>query len=200
MQMKSKMPLLAALFAGLVAIGGCATPDPSVSLPEITFQHAPALTLGVDRVEIVDAHKATFAAPNVEHKMATPPAKAMTIWARDRLKSVGGGTGTVARMTIEKAAIKETKLPRTTGIKGAFTTDQEARYDLEMSAVVEIFDARGQRVGHSEARASRNQTTPEDATLNDLHKAWFAMMEAGLQDFDREMETNLRRFLSDWVR
>ncbi|MEQ8230000.1 MAG: hypothetical protein RIA64_18095 [Rhodospirillales bacterium] len=198
--MKSRMPLMTALFAGFLSLAACTTPDPSVNLPEITFQHAPALTLGVDKVEIVDAHKATLAPPNVEHKMATPPAKALNIWGRDRLKGMGGGTGTVARLTIEKAQIIETQLPRTKGIKGAFTTDQAARYDLEMSAVVEVFDSRGRRVGHAEARVMRNQTMPEDATLNDLHKAWFAMMEAGLNDFDREMEGNMRRFLGEWMR
>lgn len=191
-------PLTAALVAGLVALGGCTTPDPSVTLPEITFQHAPTLNLAVGRVDVVDAHKATLAPPFVEHKLRTPPAKALTIWGRDRLKAVGGDA--VARLTIERAEITETKLPRTQGIKGAFTTDQAARYDLEMSALIEIFDAGGQRVGHAAARATRNQTMPEDATLNDLHKAWFAMMEAALKDFDREMETNMRRFLANWMR
>ena len=152
------------------------------------------------RVDVVDAHKATLAPPYVEHKLRTPPAKALTIWGRDRLRAVGGGAGTVARLTIERAEIIETKLPRTEGIKGAFTKDQAARYDLEMAALIEVFDAGGQRVGHAAARATRNQTVPEDASLNDLHKAWFSMMEAALKDFDREMETNMRRFLGDWLR
>ncbi|MCF3628337.1 hypothetical protein RJ527_09690 [Thalassospiraceae bacterium LMO-SO8] len=192
--------LTTALVAGLVALGGCTTPDPSVNLPEITFQHAPALNLAVDRVEIVDVHKAPLAPPNVEHKMQTPPAKAMAIWGRDRLKAVGGAAGTVARLTIERAQVTETKLPRTQGIKGAFTTDQDARYDLEMSAMIEVFDPQGRRVGHAAARATRNQTVPEDVTLNDLNKTWFAMMEAALKDFDHEMETNMRRFLGNWMR
>lgn len=192
--------LTTALVAGLLALGGCTTPDPSVNLPEITFQHAPALNLAVDRIEVVDVHKAPLAPPNVEHKMRTPPAKAMTIWGHDRLKAAGGGMGMVARLTIERAEVVETELPRTEGFKGAFTTDQAARYDLEMSAMIEIFDPQGQRVGRATARATRNQTVPEDASLNDLNKTWFAMMEAALKDFDHEMEANMRRFLGDWMR
>jgi len=106
----------------------------------------------------------------------------------------------VARLTIERAEVVEINLPRTEGIKGAFTTDQAARYDLEMSAIIEIIDPQGQRVGHAAARATRNQTVPEDASLNDLNKTWFAMMEAALKDFDREMEANMRRFLGNWMR
>ncbi|MEQ8805576.1 MAG: hypothetical protein RIE16_07355 [Rhodospirillales bacterium] len=192
--------LTTVLVAGLLALGGCATPDPSVNQPEVTFQHMPSLNLAVDRVKIVDVHKPPLAAPNVEHKMRTPPAKAMAVWGRDRLKAVGGAAGTVARMTIERASVVETKLPRTQGIKGAFTTDQDARYDLEMSAMIEVFDPQGRRVGHAAARATRNQTVPEDVTLNDLNKTWFAMMEASFKDFDREMEANMRRFLGNWMR
>lgn len=192
--------LTTALVAGFLALGGCTTPDPSVNLPEITFQHVPALTLAVDRVEVVDVHKSALAPPNVEHKMQTPPAKAMTIWGHDRLKAAGGGTGMMGRLTIERAEIVETKLPRTEGFKGAFTTDQAARYDLEMSAIIEIFDPQGRRVGHAAARATRNQTVPEDASLTDLNKTWFAMMEAALKDFDQEMEANMRRFLGTWMR
>ena len=198
--MTIKRVLSAALTGVFLVLGACATPDPSVTLPEITFQHAQQLNLDVDRIEIVDAHKATLAAPYVEHKMETPPAAALKIWANDRLKAVGGGTGMTARLTIDRAEVKETALPRTEGIKGAFTTDQSARYDLDMSAMIEIIDPRGQRVGHAAARATRNQTTPEDATLNDLHKAWFGMLEEGLKDFDREMEGNMRRFLVNWIR
>jgi hypothetical protein len=196
----AKGPLSCALVVGVLAITGCATPDPSVNLPDITFQHAPKLSLAVGRVEIVDRHKATLAPPYVEHKLPTPPAKAIRIWAQDRLKATGAGDAAVARLTIERAHIVETELPRTEGIKGAFTTDQAARYDLEMSALIEVFDAAGRRVGHAAARATRNQTVPEDATLNDLHKTWFAMTEAALKDFDREMEANMRRFLGDWLR
>ncbi|PIW26695.1 MAG: hypothetical protein COW30_13725 [Rhodospirillales bacterium CG15_BIG_FIL_POST_REV_8_21_14_020_66_15] len=195
-----RTPLIGALVAGVLALGACTTPDPSVTLPEITYQHAPSLNLAVDRIEIVEAYKPTLVSPNVEHKMRTPPAKALAIWGRDRLKAVGGGNGAVARLTIEQARVTETALPRTQGIKGAFTTDQSARYNLEMSAVLEIIDARGRRVGHAAARATRTQTTPEDVNLNDLHRTWFDMMEAALKDFDREMEANMRRFLVNWMR
>ena len=69
-----------------------------------------------------------------------------------------------------------------------------------MSATLEIFDARGVRLGHADARATRTKTTPEDASLNDLRRTWFDLMEAALKDFDKEMESNVRRFLGGWLR
>ena len=198
--MTIKRVLSAALTGVFLVLGACATPDPSVTLPEITFQHAQQLNLDVDRIEIVNAYSAPLAAPNVEHKLPTPPAQALTIWGRDRLRAAGQGTGRFARLTVDRGKITDTPLPRTEGIKGAFTTDQADRYDLEMSATLEIFDARGVRLGHADARATRTKTTPEDASLNDLRRTWFDLMEAALKDFDKEMESNVRRFLGGWLR
>ena len=188
------------LLAVFVPLAACETADTSVAVPQITFQHAPQLSLAVSKLEVVTGYAPPLSAPHVDHKMETTPSEALGIWARDRLRAVGARSGERARLTIERGAVTETALPRTKGFKGAFTTDQSHRYDLNMQATLEILDATGQRVGHASTRATRNQTMPEDATLNDLHRAWFKMMEDGLQDFDREMEANIRRFLAAWIR
>ena len=104
-----------------------------------------------------------LASPRFRGKLPTPPAQALTIWGRDRLRAAGQGTGRFARLTVDRGKITETPLPRTEGIKGAFTTDQADRYDLEMSATLEIFDARGVRMGHADARAVRCSDGRADA-------------------------------------
>lgn len=198
--MKTRFKLFPVILTMVLMTGACATPDPSLTLPQVTFQHAQPLNLAVSRVETVSDYSSPLKAPNVEQKMDTGPAAAMVIWANDRLKAVAPSAPVRARMTIERAAIIETQLARTEGIKGAFTTDQSHRYDLEIQATVEIVDAAGQRLGHANTRATRSQTMPETATMNDLQQAWFKLMEDGLKDFDREMEANIRRFLATWVR
>ncbi|MEK9672612.1 MAG: hypothetical protein VW268_08925 [Rhodospirillaceae bacterium] len=183
----------------MLAISACTTPDPAVTLPSVTFQHLPPLNLAVARIDVVRAYASPLKAPNIEHKMETTPTQALSVWANDRLKAVQPSGGHQARLTIDTASIVETPLKRTEGIRGAFTTDQSHRYDLDLRATIEILDRNGQRIGHATARINRNRTMPENATLNELHSAWFDLMENGLQEFNKEMELNMRHFLKDWV-
>lgn len=189
------------IFAAIaLTVAGCAAQNPTAHMPQITFQHEVPVNLAVDRIEVVNAYKAPLAPPNVEHKMETTPAQAVEIWAHDRLKAAGDPNGSVARLTIDTAKLTEEKLPLTEGIKGTFTTDQAFRYNLEIAATLEIVDGGGQVMGHAETRTMRSRTTPENATLNDLHQVWFKMLEASMRDFDKEMELNIRKFLPNWVR
>ena len=64
-----------------------------------------------------------------------------------------------------------------------------------VEASLEILDARGFRKGFASARVSRSRTVREDATLNQREAAWFAMTEALLNDFDKELEKNIRQYL-----
>ncbi len=198
--MKLSVRICALAMVAALGLTACETPDPSLSLPQITFQHAPPISMAVAGVETVTAYAAPLAAPHVDHRMTTTPAAALSIWARDRLRATDSSAPVQARLTIEQARMIETPLARTQGIRGAFTTDQSHRYDLELKATLELIDAAGQRLGHAGGRATRSQTMPENASLNDLQEAWFEMMEAALQDFDRQMEANVRRFLAAWIR
>ena len=198
--MKAPIWITAAAFALVLAAGGCTTPNPAVQLPQITFQHEAPIRLAVDRIEVVDAYKEPLSPPNVEHKMETTPTAALETWAHDRLKAAGDPNRDWARLTITNARMVEQKLPLTQGIKGTFTTDQAYRYTLTVAARLEIFDANNRRIGEAQASASRNQTTPEDATLNDLHMVWFKLLDSGMKDFDKEMDSTVRRYLPTWVR
>jgi len=188
-----------ALMLGVLATA-CATPNPTPRQPQITFQHIGAVNLAVSRIEVVDGYRSPLQAPNVEHKMSTKPAEALRIWANDRLKAVGGPNDPVARFVIDSARMTEEALPRTEGIKGVFTKDQAFRYHLDLAAAIEIVDARGGRTGHANTRATHSQSTPESVTLNELHQTWFKVLEAGMADFDKEMELNIRKYLVNWLR
>lgn len=189
-----------AALALVVAVTACATPNPTPRQPQITFQHMAPINLAVSRIEVVDVYKSPLQAPNVEHKMATKPAEALRIWVNDRLKAVGTASDPVARFTIDSAKMTEEKLPLTEGIKGVFTKEQAFRYHLDLAAAIEIADPRASRTGHANTRASHSQSTPESASLNELHQAWFKTLEAGMADFDKEMELNIRKYLVEWLR
>jgi hypothetical protein len=176
-----------------MALAACqSTPQP-VRFPDLTYGHLGAMRLDVDRIEIASEYQAPMRAPNVDHVFPTPPERAMRRWAQDRLAAAGSNTGRYARFVITDAKVTETDLPRSTGLTGAFTTDQSQRYDLSMSAAIEIREERGNyRVGYATASTSRSRTVAEDITVNEREKVWFEMLEQAMNELNAELERQIR--------
>jgi hypothetical protein len=171
----------------------CETAPPKPRLFDLTFANLPIFVLDVARLEVVSDYAAPIKAPNVEHLFPTPPETGLRRWAADRLKA-GGKKGS-ARFVIVNAAVTEAALPVAEGLKGAFKKEQSERYEAVVEASLEILDARGFRRGFASARVSRSRTVREDASLNAREAAWFALTEVLLNDFDTELEKNIRQYL-----
>lgn len=186
---------LIALTAVLI---GCTDAPPAPAFPELTYRHLGTITLDTAPVEIVDEYQPPRTEPNIEHKVPVPPGLAARRWALDRLAATGNPDRR-AVFTIQQAAMTETRLPRTTGVRGALTTDQSERYDLTLAVRLELYEART-RVGIATASVSRSRTVAEDITLNDRDKVLFEMVENAMLDLDKEMETSIRQFLGAYVR
>lgn len=181
-------------------LAACSSSPPRPRFPELTYGHLGRFTLDVVRVDIISEYKPTFAKPNIEHTFPVVPEQAMRKWAEDRL-AVTGNPGRFARFVIQDAKVIETELPRSTGVRGAFTTDQTHRYDGTLSASLEIREERGQfRAGTASAWASRSRTVPEGITINDREKVWFEIVESLMNDLnaelDRQIRANLGQFLA----
>lgn len=189
----------AAASAALLLLAACTVAAPSQQFPDLTYSHLEPIRLDVARVDIVDEYRPPLTAPNVDHRAPVPPAQAARNWASDRLIVSGGGARR-AVFTIQEAPIIETELDRTTGLRGAFTKDQSERYDATVAVRLEIFNPGGRRAGIATALAKRGRTVAEDVSLNDRRQLWFDMTEGLMEDLNREMENNIRVFLSDYVR
>ena len=135
-------------------------------------------------------------APHVEHLFPTPPQTALERWAADRLEAAGRQG--IARFVIQTPGHGDAARLRQ-GARRAFTKEQSVRYEASVEAFLEIVDERGFRKGFSSARASRTRTMPEDATLNERDKAWFELTEAVMQDFNAEIEKNVRQYLGGFL-
>ena len=188
--------LVAALTLGFALLAGCETQVPAQKLPDLTFAHLPPLQLAVQRVETVSRFTPSLRAPNVEHTFPVPPARALEIWASQRLKAIGGGAG--VRLTILDASVTETKLARDTSMRGTFTKQQSERYDAKVEVAIEIQD--GTRRGTASATTTRWTTVGEDASLNERERIKFNLIEGLMKDFDVEMEKNIRQHLVNWLR
>lgn len=190
-------PFFLALVMGL-AVAACATTPPPTKFPDLTYAHLPSINMAVSAVQVDSRYRSPMAPPHVEHLLPTSPSKALTQWAQDRLKGVGGNE--VVRFVILDASVTETPLPRDTSFKGHFTKEQSERYDASIEAVVEIVDRNGVVRANASARVKRSTTVREDASLNERDKVKFGLVEALMLDFNAEIEKNIRQYLVNWLR
>lgn len=191
---------LAFTLAVVTLLGGCQSAPPQPRFPELTYAHLGAMRLDVARIEIADEYQEPLRPPNVDHLFSTPPERAMRRWATDRL-AASGTPDRYARFVIQDAKVIETDLPRTRGVRGAFTTDQTQRYDLTLKAAIEIREERGNfQTGFATASTSRSRTVAEDISVNDRERVWFEMLEQAMNELnaelDRQIRTNMTRFLA----
>ena len=187
------MPVLALMgvLAGL--LGGCEGPSAArPNFPDIRFTDRPPLRLDVASVEVVDRFVPSFKEPNVEHLFPVTPARAAGNWARDRLQATNPGSDRRARFVILDASAREIELPRTQGVRGAFTTDQAERYDAAIAVEVDILGPRGFAERTVNAKASRSTTVAEGITQNQREQAWYDLTRALMADLDRQLEQEIR--------
>ncbi len=180
-------------------LGGCEATPTGHRFPELTYAHLGMIRIDAARIEIADEYQEPLRPPNVDHLFPTPPERVMRRWATDRLAATGT-PDRYARFVIQDAKVIETELPRTQGIRGAFTTDQTQRYDLTLSAAIEIREERGNyRSGYATASTSRSRTVAEDISVNEREQIWFELMEQAMNDLNAELERQIRGNLTRFV-
>ena len=195
--MRTLSILTTAVFLVTALLAACETPPPVDKLPELTYTHLGTLRFNAGVMQVVTTYSQPMKAPNVEHLLLTPPLKTLKRWADDRI-FVGGDKGLV-RFTIANAAVTETALKVKKGLQGAFHKEQSERYDAVIEASIELLDDRGFRLGFASAQANRSMTVREDATLNKRRRVQFELIEALMNDFNTEIESNIRQYLSKWL-
>lgn len=188
----------AALAIALIALAGCSTPGAEKQFPELTFHHLPPIRLDVARIEYAPRYSAPVRSPNIGHEFPTPPVDAAERWIADRL--VADGTTGMAVVTIRDATATETRLPLKKGVAGAFTTDQEWRYDAQVDIAIEVTDLNNQRSARANAGAKQSRTVGEDASLADREKVWFDLVEQMMTRFDRTFEAQIRKDLAAFIK
>lgn len=189
------MVVAVALCAGLAA---CESVPPRQQFPQITFDHLPKLNLDVARIDVVRAYKTPGAKPNVEHLFPVEPAAMAERWARQRLRAVG--TGGSARATVVQAAVIEVPLARTTGLRGAFTTDQSERYEGVLEMKIELTASGGRARAAVTARTELSLTVPENISLDKREKLWFRMTEEMANQLNVLLEREIRKHFKAYLR
>lgn len=186
------------LVALLPALAGCASSPPPPKFAPISFAEKGVIRLDVAAIEVSRDYASLGDKPYVEHLFRVMPADAVALWARERLAATGGGRRR-AVLHIADASVKETELPRTTGIRGLFTTDQGWRYDAVLEVTVDILDSAGVTRATATSRVERRRSAPEDMSLNEREEFWYALTKDVMTDLDASLDRQIRDRLNEYV-
>ncbi|WP_169543422.1 hypothetical protein [Sneathiella aquimaris] len=181
-----------------VVLASCVSVPEKQQYADITFQHLAPIRLDVGEIRVVNEFRSPLKAPNVEHELPVKLDKSIQRWSQDRLRAVGNSNA-YAVLTIKDASVIEKELPKTTGLTGLFTKDQVVSYEFNVNVELQVVTINGSK-GLALAQARREKSISEEATLNERDRLYFNQTEIIMQDFDKEMEKNIRNFLTPFLR
>ncbi|MEA1677772.1 hypothetical protein [Nitrospirillum sp. BR 11163] len=154
------------------------------------FADETPITLNVAEIEVVNDYVSPMKPPNIEYQLQLTPAEVVRLWVQDRLKAAGSSGK--ARVVIKNASIVEVNLPRTTGVKGWFTTDQSQRYDGRVEVEIQVdMPAKGY-AGSTSVVVTSSQSVSEDVTLNQREKTWSQLVRDMARDMDAQLAKGIR--------
>ncbi len=175
------------LGAGLSA---CQTPPPMPSFAPIRFNHLPAFRLNVALIDAISEFRPPQDRQFVQEDFPIPPGVAAMQWVQDRLSHAGSAGSATAILT--EASVREVPLPVKKGLEGVFTTDQSERYEAILSMRLEVTRPDNSLGAVVTATAKRSRTVAEDVSLNERHVIWHTLTQQLMQDFNTEMERQMR--------
>ncbi len=185
-------------FSFFLLLAACAIDAPRPRIDDIRFTDKTPFRLNVARIDIVDDYRAPKRLPNVDHTFPIKPRQAARNWARDRLRAVGR-TGR-AVVTIVEASVIEKKLKRERGVTGLFKIEQSERYTGHVILRIELSTGDGRGRAQVTGKSRREQTVPEDITLNERYVFFNEFTQAMLSDLDRELSAKIRQHFVGYLR
>lgn len=182
---------IAALF-----LFSCSSPTPpSASLPN--FSHLPKINMDVAGIEVIEAYESTMRSPNIEHIMPYTPADTIQLWVKDRLNAAGKDK--LMQVNIIDASVKEENLPRTKGVKGLFTVDQEKRYDVRIEVELRIYGGSALSEANTSVIVTGSSTIPENASVNYREGAYKKLVNNAMTMLNQKLESNIREYMNNHI-
>lgn len=189
------MKKLLALVATALLATACSDAPLDQAFSPIRFTQPP-FRVNVAQVQVEDLTPVRQNA--VDNQLPVSLNSAIQQWSQDRVMATGS-TGTLF-ISIEDASVLETPLPKTDGIKGFFTDDQDAKYDAKIIARLRVMDgASPMPVAEASVNVQRGRTINEKATLQDREKFYYQLVTDLMSDFNREADSGIRQYLGQYI-
>ncbi len=167
-------------------------------LPALQFTGAP-YRLNIAHIKVVEEYKSPRRLPNVEHLADVTPAAAVGQWAQVRLLPAGNAGR--LEVVIQDASVVKKELPKQKkGLAGAFTKEQTEEYQGVLAVQLKLYNERRiLPVAHVEVTAHLSHTLREDATLLDRERLYHQMTVELMQEVERQLDNNIRRYFSGYL-
>jgi hypothetical protein len=188
-------PVLGLALAAMLA--ACNTPPDRQTFPDITFEHLAPFRLDVAHVNLVQSYQPD-PAHDIDTQFPEAPAKVAMQWGQDRLRAAGRDGEATYTVVLAKAT--DTNLRRSQGFAAVTHKDQSDRYDLAITATLEVTNDGGRKSGSVTARAARSQTVSEDMTLNQREAVLFKLLDATMRDINAQFQKLIPQYLGRFVR
>ncbi len=189
--MKRLLTIVAALL-----LTSCA-PESPVDYKPLGFAQYQPINIAVSSIQIVEEYKSPMRPPFVEHLIPYSPAEAMKIWTRDRLRSVGGDK--TMQVIIKDGAVKATKLPVESGLKGWLTIEQDMQYDASLNVELRVYGTGAMSEASVNVKARRSITMPENASVNTRNLMFRNMIASMMEEVNAELEKNLYQYMGNYI-
>lgn len=175
---------------------------PSAYAPEpFAFESSASRAINVDvgRINIIEEYQSPLRQPYMEQYFPVPPALAVKKWVAHRLRATGSSG--VLEIVISDASVKQTDLPKTQGITGLFTDDQDARYDARIAVTIRLFTGR-QAISDAttDINVTRWRSVHEKATVFEREQIYHRMTQDMLSTFDEQASQRLRQYFSAFLK
>jgi hypothetical protein len=186
-------PILALVL--LILVAACARGTENYTPTPFSFVGQPPMKINVGQVRVVPAYQPPMNGLNIDHTFPTPPAKAVGQWVCDRL--IAAGTQGIMEITIEDGSVRETLLPKKTGIEGWFTDDQEARYDANLRVTMRLYNgADALAVATGDVTVTNSHTINEKASVAEREKLFDTMTREIMAQFEGEANARLSQYFA----
>jgi hypothetical protein len=192
-----------ATFIIAVLLSGCQQAPNAYTPAPFAFEinHIAPLMVNVHEIRVVDEYQPRLSKPNVEHEFPVAPAIAVKKWVNQRLQpNPAISANSVLEVVITDASVKETPLPKTKGVKGVFTDDQDARYDARIAVTFRTYmGAQAMSSTSGDVIVTRSRSINERATVYEREAIYHNMLREMMATFDSEAQLRLRQYFQPFL-
>lgn len=180
----------------LTLLAACAT-NPYGASQTPSFSKYPAINVDVAKIDVIEEYKPPMRAPNIEHLMAYTPANVMKIWVHDRLHATSGSK--MLQVRIIDASVTATDLPKTKGLRGAITNDQDKRYDGRLEVELRIYGEGALSEANTSVTITRSVTVPEDASDATRRGTYEKLVSDMMNMLNDKLEKNMQQYMGNYI-